>query len=290
MKRHPWLAVLGVVALAAPARASVTFQLTFEDPGGAYSAYYAGINSNFLAAGNMWSEHFTSNASLQVVVRFTDSVVRASCPSITTALVSQSGGMRTYEQGAAREIRTGTDPNGSEYDMQLQLQPSYLAGLWFDPSPTQRTAAVPGDKTDAVSVFLHEIAHGIAFNGWRDHFTGSLPADYQSTYDKLVTFDGTNFWFNGTTADAYYGGKVPLTYGLYHHVGNYAPRPGSELKPDLMNGLVFEYGTRYYITPLDLRMIADTGLPTINLPEPGTLGPAVLAMGMVGMRRRQRRR
>ncbi len=108
-----------------------------------------------------------------------------------------------------------------------------------------------------MSVFLHEFAHAIAFNGWQDGTNGSYPGDYKSTFDELKSFDGTNFYFNGTNAMGLYGAPVPITFGNVTHIGNEAPRPGSDLIPDLMNGVVFFRGTRYGITPLDLAIIAD---------------------------------
>jgi len=39
-----------------------------------------------------------------------------------------------------------------------------------------------------------------------------------------------------------------------------SPRPGSDLIPDLMNGVVFDRGTSYDISPLDLAILADAGV------------------------------
>jgi hypothetical protein len=63
--------------------------------------------------------------------------------------------------------------------------------------------------------------------------------------------------FTGPSATALYGGPVPLTVGSYAHLGNPAPLPGTDLIPDLMNGVAFTRGTRYHITPLDLAMLRD---------------------------------
>ena len=72
--------------------------------------------------------------------------------------------------------------------------------------PTRQSAAVPANRTDARSVFLHEFGHAFAFNGWRDGQTGALPGSYQSTFDCLVTtssFQGQpQLFFTGSTCDA----------------------------------------------------------------------------------------
>ena len=235
-------------------------------PGASYSAFYAGITSCFNAAATEWATHFSSDADLQVVVGFDDPGPTANGSSGTTSFVGNDGAIPVYEQGAGAKIRTGVDANGSDPDIQIEINPDYLANnLWFDPDPTSRTAPIPPSRTDAVSVFLHELTHAFAFNGWRDNFNGTLPG-YESTFDQLETFDGTNFFFNGPLATAYYGGPVPLTYGNINHFGNASPGPGSDLIPDLMNGVVFEFSTRYDISTLDLLAIADTGLPVTNVP------------------------
>ena len=181
----------------------------------------------------------------------------------TSAFVNNIDGINVYEQGVASEIRTGSDPNGALPDLYLKFEPSYLTGeLWFDPDPQTRTTLVPSNKTDAYSVILHELAHAIGFNGWHNETTGAVPGSpqYESTFDQWETFDGTNLYFNGPMAELAYGGPVPITFGDNFHVGNAPPRPGSELIPDLMNGVVFNRGARYEISPLDLAILADAGV------------------------------
>src|SRR5438876_338634 len=74
----------------------------------------------------------------------------------------------------------------------------------------------------STSVMLHELGHARGFNGWRDLSNGSLPGNYMSTFDRYVSFNGSEFYFNGPAAVAAHGGPVPLTYGNIFHVGNAA--------------------------------------------------------------------
>ena len=239
-----------------------SWDLSINDPGAAYQAYYASIESCLLAAAEEWSTHLVSTvpSSIQIEVDITASVSRAGGIA-TSVFVSNRDGVNIFEQGVANEIRTGIDLNGATPDLYILINPNYLAGeLWFDPSPHLRTTPVPSDKTDAFSVMLHELAHAIGFNGWRDGTTGNLPGSDESTFDKWETFDGTNLYFNGPAAELVYGGPVPITYGNNFHVGNASPRPGSDLIPDMMNGLVYNRGVRYDISPLDLAILADAGV------------------------------
>ncbi|MCF2147951.1 hypothetical protein IQ276_016260 [Desmonostoc muscorum LEGE 12446] len=240
----------------------LTFNITFNDPFGTFSPYYSAIQSNILAAGSYWDNYIEGNASLEVVIDFLNTIPRATGRSFSSSFVRNNGTFNVFEQGAAAEIRTGIDPNGAAPDIEFNFNPDYLTNeLWFDPEPSARITPVPDDKTDAVSVLLHEFGHAFAFNGWRNAFDGTFPGDYQSTFDEQTIFDGSNFFFVGSQATSVYGSSVPLTFGNSTHVGNDLPRPGSDLIADLMNGVVYYRGTRYNISPLDLAILQDSGVP-----------------------------
>jgi len=281
------LVIAGVVAAASHplgADAAISFKVSFLDPGSVYASFYDRIRSNVISAGSEWGSYFGSsvNASLQVQLSFAD-IATANSASIASSYVGLSNGLATYEQGAAYEIRTGIDPNGASPDVRLTLGVNgYLQNeLWFDPSPTRQTAPVPINRTDARSVFVHEFGHVFGFNGWRNGQTGALPGSYQSTFDALVTTGSAGgqpqLYFTGSSARSLYGGPVPLTFDGYGHLGNSAPRPGANLIPDLMNGVAFSRGTRYHVTPLDLAILGDTGIP-IN---PQAAGFAVAGLGPI---------
>jgi hypothetical protein len=258
---------------------AVTWSVAFNDPGTAYAAYYAPIQSVLVAAGNDWSRYFpSSSASIQLGVDFTTSpdFPRTAGSSEASSFVGKDGAFDVFEQSVAREIRTGVDPNGATRDGRVIINADHLANeLWFDPTPNNRyDEAMPANRTDAYTVMLHELGHILGFNGWRDRTTGELPGNYQSTFDRHVTIDdsGTLF-FNGPAAMAEYGNRpVPLTYSNISHFGNDTfgtfnnkglGRPGSDLLDDLMNGVVFYRGRRYDISPLDVAVMQDVGLPAV---------------------------
>ncbi len=78
-----------------------------------------------------------------------------------------------FEWGTVSELKTGVDPNGAAPDVIITVDPIYLTGeLSFDPTPFDNLRDVVRNKTDAINVFLHEIGHGLGFNGFTDAVTG----------------------------------------------------------------------------------------------------------------------
>ncbi len=291
----------GLIAAAAPARAAVVYTVAFNDPSNAEAAYHAEIAADLLAAGADWSGHLIGTGTVNLQVNF-DAEATASGASATSVLVGTRNGLSVYEQGAAYAA-TGGEGAHTAVDGVINIGTSYLSQyLWFDPAPATRTAPVPAGRVDAVSVFLHELCHIFAFNGFRNAQTGALPGSYESTFDQDVSFTstagGVTPFFTGANAEAIYGGPVPLTYGDYPHFGNTAPRPGSDLTTvaadELMNGVTFYTGLRYDVSPLDLSVLKDTGVPVrfpefvaVNVPEPLSATTVLVAVTAVASRRRR---
>jgi len=125
---------------------------------------------------------------------------------------------------------------------------------------------VPNDKLDGMSVMLHELGHAMGFNGRLDPKTGRPSGGEISTYDRLVEYDGKDFFFTGPNAVKAYGKKIPLSHTVtnYHHFGEPGPKLDRKLKEDLMNGIVMQYGRRYEISALDIGVLADCGLEPIR--------------------------
>jgi hypothetical protein len=281
---RPWALLAALTASSAGANAAMTYSVSFNDPFSQATSLYSAIDSHVGAALATWGASLTGSANVAVRVDISNATPRATGASATSGFVRAVGSYNIFEQGLAYELRTGIDPNGAAADVVLTLNPNYLANeLWFDPTPTLRSAAVAANRTDAMSVFLHEFGHAIGFNGWGDVVTGVPPATFRSTWDDLVSFNGANAFFNGVRAVGLYGAPVPITYGNNFHVGN-LPGPGASLVPDLMNGVVFNRGARYNVSSMDLAILSDIGVGVVAItpvPEPATY--VMFAMGLLAL-------
>jgi hypothetical protein len=260
--------VLIVGAMAHCVHAQVEFTVTFKDLPADQTVLAPVIKSNLIAAAQAWADQVDAKPCTIAILFRVDRAAnagRGSGRSVVTARLGneKDGDKLVSEQGWASKMRTGKRSRGDEPDIEVVLEPTYMKTIWWDPDPSARKAAIPRGKLDSMSVLLHEFGHALAFNGWRDPKTGELPANFISTYDRNVKFEDGNFFYIGPAGTNLWGERIPLakTRTNYHHFCEEPTGRNAELKADLMNGVVMEYGHRYEIGRLDLAVLEDCGIP-----------------------------
>lgn len=255
---------------------SFQYSVSLNDPTG------SPLDSSVLALANTaaakWSSYISGMGSIdiQFIVNSTPTSANgyyANGGWTASAAVGSDNGHTVFESGAAYELATGNDLNGTQPDIVVHIDPNFQ-NLQLDPN-----ASPSANQIDGLGLFEHEIAHGLGFGGFRDKTTGALGTN-ESIWDKLTTIasDGTAY-FTGATAEAIYGSAVPETSikngEQYAHVSNSA---SDRVANDLMTGLFFHSGQKYAISDLDLAILKDMGLdvtakvgdyPTVAANVPG---------------------
>ncbi len=207
-----------------------TFSVSWTDATG------AGANANAVlqtlqAAADTWGRYLQGYGTVEIGVR----VSEASGNTIATGGSSYYWTGSAYESVPMIEIRTGSDSNDQGPDINVTVSAAYIDKLFYDPSGQR---AVPANQLDALSVFTHEVGHGL----------GILYLD-GSTYAANVRL-GDASSFVGGNAVRVNGGPVPLDSSEGH----------VSLAGDLMNPTIAA-GTRRSISDLDLAMLQDIGAP-----------------------------
>src|SRR5262245_16308262 len=108
---------------------TTTYTVAFNDPAGTFAQYYDQIRSHIQFAGAEWNKHFINGGqgSIDVTVVFDPNLPTADGRSLVAVPVGDdANGFHIVEQGAAYEVRTGTDPNGDAPDVEITLGTAYL--------------------------------------------------------------------------------------------------------------------------------------------------------------------
>lgn len=209
---------------------------------------------------------FRGTVDVEIVVESTSTGRFAGNGDI--AYAGRRGGFDTWEASLVAESRAGVDPDPSKADVSIFIDPasSYLAHLWWDPTiATSLAANPPDDRTDAFTVMVHELLHGMGIVGWRDIETGALPADYQSVWDSHVQLRGGRAIFDGPATVALLGAPVEVRLGGSQgafHLGN-GPELSASATPWIeqsnFNSYYYYDGERYTLGRLELALLQDIG-------------------------------
>ena len=277
------------------ARAEVTFDVSVVDMPGTemaalppFATYHDAVARHVAAAGAQWAQYLMGNATVSVRVElYPQSNLPADSPQLLTdtpmtlrdrtAVVGSENGHAVVEFAAAHRIRTGQpiDASGSP-DITIRIGERYLKEmLYFDDDPFNRTGPVPSDKTEAFGRFVHELGHGLGFNGFYRGDGTYDPVAMRSTFDRLIVVDSSgSASFVGPLAMALYGGPVPLTSNVRGHLGNEGdPRLFDYSAMEVMNGRTAYVGSRYDVSELDVRILCDIGVPCTLAAAMANAGP-----------------
>jgi hypothetical protein len=203
------------------------------------------------AAATIWSWYLTpANVTLDLTLIVDDSLFSGNTlaeggPEVFYSTGATFGGERVYESDTAIELRTGRDKNGSAPDLQIGFTVNSIRNLLT--FKTDDTAVVVRNRSDALSVFLHEIEHGLGFSSFDDDTSAA------SVYDTFIQ----NGNFIGANAEAAANAPtgIPLEPGSFSHIAE-----SGSFGADLMSPLISQ-GINIHISALDLAILQDIGVP-----------------------------
>ncbi|GAB2837710.1 hypothetical protein GCM10027277_00680 [Pseudoduganella ginsengisoli] len=237
---------------------------------------------NFLADKSLFS------GAIQSVVDYLNTFIAGSATLDLTVQVSQTstgrfaGGGEVYTESsagglnyviatAARELAGGPNKNAGSSDLTIYVDPtsSYFQSLSFDTNPYLAPRKVPAGQTDGQTVLLHEIMHGLGITSYRNYSTGVFSGNTRTLLDKYTVQSGASYLLAAPTFAQYGVQPVEVTSTSvsqnYAHLANLNNVTNGYVD-DLMNGLYFYLGNRYYMGQLDLMLLRDLGY-SVTIPE-----------------------
>ncbi len=258
-----------------------TYSITMNDPTHALAAEHSALTACVQSGLDQWAQYLTGKAELRVEIAVTAKTTtgRFAGASASTNVVGNCKHTplpcKLGEDQAIRRLRTGKDSTSfpGEPDVRILVTADYWRNvLWMDPDPKARTATVPPDRDDAISVCTHELGHAFGMAGYRnlDTFAPAPQPGFGvllSLYDDLVNVAPGSLTFEGPNTLAEFG-PIPLTRlhgfeNVYHYGNSAVP---SSFDDKLMEGIVLDYGRRYFISRVDVRILQDLGVPIRALP------------------------
>jgi Ca2+-binding RTX toxin-like protein len=241
-----------------------SYNVTVVDPNNLGGSADPLLVTDMQAALQNWAQYISGAGTLDVEIDFA-STPTGLASSFTTGVPDGTlpNGATLIEPSSIYELTQGQHVPGSTSDITVDIDPSFLSQLWLNPSPGNG-ATVPPNLLDAVSAFTRELARGFGVNGYyQPNGTLSDNGQFETKFDSYISeTPGGSAYFTGPTAEAVYGGPVPLTTDNsaqnYYALANAASDP---LGQDLLNGITLSDGTTYSISTVDLAILKDIGVP-----------------------------
>ena len=266
----------------APARDDLAFTISVDNSTTITAAQQDAILNDLSAAALDWAQYITGHAPVRIQLNITSGAHGGELANGGFDSSIDSGevinGETVVIPASIYALTTGNYVPGSTADIVVNLPLSTgeldsAGGLYAAPDPLTSGDALPANEFDLLSVFRHELAHGLGFGGLTQQ-NGSLGSD-ETLWDSYIqdtvvngTITAANFV--GPDAEVAYGAylgtdlatPVPLTLlnngENFAHVANNSTDP---LAQDLMSGLGIGEGQMRDISSVDLAMLQDVGLP-----------------------------
>jgi len=224
------------------------------------------LEKNAIAAIEYLADNIRWEGILDFVVRWDkDNLFRESWNPPAGSGLSAGPGFLAYGDprfgglAGLTEAITGEDVNGNEFEAGMWVDPknssitSYGIELYIDKDPNPLDDDI--DRTDFLSIFLHEIFHSLGFWSTKqfkntEYYYGfKLPP---TKFDSLTIEIDDQWYFNGKKTREIHGGPLPLALTERAHYSD-----SLEFNFDLMRE--YGYAEKWQISDIDLAILYDLG-------------------------------
>jgi hypothetical protein len=251
----------------APLQQNFPFSITLNDTVGLGAAQDSAIVNDLSAAALDWAQYITGFTTLRIALNIV--------PGTAGAELANAGATQDIASGTTLDGRSLDDPSslialttgnyvpGLGSDITVNLLAGNLGSIYVNPSPTPTpSGSVPAGEFDLVTVFRHELAHGLGFGGLTN--SNGVLGSQETLFDHYINGSAQ---FIGPTAtaeaQALFGSPIVQLTTLangegYAHFANTASDPTAH---DLMSGLGLTPGTQLDISAMDLAVLRDAGAP-----------------------------
>jgi hypothetical protein len=148
----------------------ISLSITLNDTVGLGAAQDSAIVNDLSAAALDWAQYITGFTTLRIALNIV--------PGTTGAELANAGATQDIASGTTLDGRSLDDPSslialttgnyvpGLGSDITVNLLAGNLGSIYVNPSPTPTpSGSVPAGEFDLVTVFRHELAHGLGFGG-----------------------------------------------------------------------------------------------------------------------------
>src|SRR4051812_3545675 len=153
------------------------------------------IINTMTAATTIWSWYLTpADITLDLVIAidnsaYTGQVIADGGPANLYNTHNPIQGVQVYDALTDIKLETGIDRNGASFDLGMDLTVNAIRTLlYFNPNPAASATpySVPSNRADALSVFLHEVGHGLGIASLSKAITDSTFSTSKSVFDTFI--------------------------------------------------------------------------------------------------------
>jgi hypothetical protein len=278
------------------AQAAISYKVIVTDPQNALAEQKKDILKSLDYAVKEWGQSIDGKGTVIIEINVDPNSSGVQTGPDSFIPVGKKGDLDVYDGSASYKLRTGKsiDPlNPEAPDMTITMNPEFVKSThWIDPKPTQRKLPVPAHFVDMITLFTHELGHGLGIVSALNKTTQAPDQDFLTVFDSYLSDPNrlAQPIFAGPMTTKVYGEAMPVYFQTQNssadvvvdgkkyaisydpgqnlcHYGRFTPGKTDENRKTFL-GLMAgswlwsdEEGIRLHVGILDLAIVSDLGVP-----------------------------